>query len=90
MNNAIDLTTPRYRQDLVTEVDGPGDDPFLEVSVAETVMLDEHGAGRGVPELRLQTGAEGITLTDRDQILQLQAIINRAVNQWRESASRLI
>ena len=52
--------------------------------------LAEHGAGRGVPELRLQTGAEGITLTDRDQILQLQAIINRAVNQWRESASHLI
>ncbi|UVE96760.1 hypothetical protein [Dietzia sp. B32] len=89
MNNAIDLTTPRFRQDLVTEVDGPDDDPYLQVSVAETVMLDEDGAGRGVPELRVCTGVEGITLTDRDQILQLQAIINRAVNQWRESASHL-
>ena len=89
MTDAIDLATPRYRQDLVTEVDGPDDDPFLEVSVAETVVLDEDGAGRGVPELRLRTGADGITLTDRDQILQLQAIINRAVNQWRASASHL-
>ena len=62
---------------------------FLEVSVAETVVLDEDGADRGVPELRLRTGADGITLTDRDQILQLQAIINRAVNQWRASASHL-
>lgn len=89
MTDAIDLSAPRYRQDLVTEVDGPDDDPFLEVTVAETVVLDEHGADRGVPELRLQTGVEGITLTDRDQILQLQAIINRAVNQWRESAAHL-
>lgn len=90
MNNAIDLTTPRYRRELVTEVDGPDDDPFVEVSVAETVILDEHGAERGVPELRLVTGPEGITLTDRDQVLQLQAIINRAVNQWRESAAHLV
>lgn len=89
MTDAIDLSTARYRQGLVTETDGPLDDPFLEVVVAETVMLDADGAGRGMPELRLETGADGITLTDRDQVLELQAIINRAVNQWREAASHL-
>ena len=89
MTDAVDLSNPRYRHDLVTEVDGPGDDPTLEVVVAETVFLDEHGAGRGAPELRLRTGVDGITLTDRDQVLELQAIINRAVNQWRDCASHL-
>lgn len=89
MTDAIDLDSPRYRQSLVTEIDGPDDDPFLDVLVAETVLLDEDGAGRGVPELRLRTGAEGIVLTDRDQVLQLQAVINRAVNQWRDAASHL-
>ena len=89
MSDAIDLTTPRFRQSLTAEVDGPEDDPFLEVLVAETVVLDEAGAGRGVPELRLRTGDEGIVLTDRDQVLRLQALVNRAVNQWRESASHL-
>ena len=85
----IDLTTPSFRHDLVTEVDGPEDDPVLEVTVTETVILDEHGAGRGAPQLVLRTGPEGITLTDRDQVLQLQAVINRAVNQWREAATHL-
>lgn len=89
MTDAIDLSAPRYRQNLVTETDGPLDDPTLEVVVAETVMLDEHGAGQGAPELHLETGPGGITLTDRHQVLELQAIINRAVNQWRESASHL-
>jgi len=89
MSDAIDLSTPRCRQVLVTETDGPLDDPFLEVVVADTAVLDEHGARRGVPELHLETGAGGITLTDRDQILRLQAIINRAANQWRESAGHL-
>ncbi|HMT50496.1 hypothetical protein [Dietzia sp. UBA5065] len=89
MTDAIDLSTPRYRHDLVAEVDGPGDDLVLEVVVAETVVLDEHGAGRGMPELFLKTGVDGISLTDRDQVLQLQAVINRAVNQWREAASHL-
>ena len=89
MSDALDLTTPRYRHDLVTEVDGPQDDPVLEVTVTETVVLDESGAGRGVPQLQLRTGVDGITLTDRDQVLQLQAVINRAVNQWREAASHL-
>lgn len=89
MSDAVDLSTPRYRHDLVTEVDGPEDDPTLEVAVVETVLLDEHGAGRGAPELRLRTGVDGITLTDRDQVLQLQAVINRAVNQWRDCASHL-
>lgn len=89
MTDAIDLTTPRFRQSLVTEVDGPEDDPFLEVLVAETVVLDVDGADRGLPELRLRTGDEGIVLADRDQVLRLQALINRAVNQWRESASHL-
>ncbi|HJC28281.1 MAG TPA: hypothetical protein H9759_02690 [Candidatus Dietzia intestinipullorum] len=88
-DTTYDLTTPLYRHDLVTEVDGPEDDPVLEVTVAETVVLDETGAGRGVPELALRTGPEGITLTDRDQVLQLQAVINRAVNQWRDAASHL-
>lgn len=86
----FDRTTPLYRHDLVTEIDGPDDDPVLEVTVAETVFLDESGAGRGAPELVLKTGPEGITLTDRDQILQLQAMINRAVNQWRDAASHLV
>lgn len=85
----IDLTTPRYRHALVAEVDGPDDDPFLAVSVAETVLLDEDGAGRGAPELVLRTGTGGITLTDRDQVLRLQAMINRAVNEWRTAASHL-
>lgn len=85
----FDLTTPLYRHDLVAEVDGPEDDPVLEVSVAETVLLDESGAGRGAPELVLKTGPGGITLTDREQVLQLQAMINRAVNQWRDAASHL-
>lgn len=89
MTDAIDLTTPRFQQSLVAEIDGPDDDPFLEVLVADTVVLDEDGAGRGVPELRLRTGAEGIVLTDRDQVLRLQAVINRAANQWREAASHL-
>ncbi|MDX2356317.1 hypothetical protein [Dietzia sp. PP-33] len=89
MSDAIDLSTPRYRHDLVAEVDGPDDDAVLEVTVAETVVLDENGAGPGVPELVLRTGVDGITLTDRDQVLQLQAMINRAVNQWREAASHL-
>ena len=52
-------------------------------------MLDENGAGRGVPELVLRTGVDGIALTDRDQVLRLQAVINRAVNQWRDAASHL-
>lgn len=85
----IDFITPRYRHDLVAEIDGPEDDPVLEVSVTETAVLDELGAGRGVPELVLKTGPEGITLTDRDQVLQLQAVINRAVNQWRNAADHL-
>lgn len=85
----IDLTTPAFRHALVTETDGPEDDPVLEVTVAETVVLDSSGASRGVPELVLRTGPEGITLTDRDQILQLQALVNRAVNQWREAATHL-
>lgn len=89
MSDAIDLTTPRYRQSLVTEVDGPEDDPFLEVKVADTVVLDEDGADRGVPELHIRTGGAGIVLTDRDQVLRLQALINRAANEWRESASYL-
>lgn len=89
MTDAVDLSNPRYRRDLVTEVDGPDDDPALEVVVVETVLLDEHGAGRGAPELRLRTGVDGITLTDRDQVLQLQAMINRAVNQWRDCATHL-
>lgn len=89
MTDAIDLDSPRYRQSLVTEIDGPDDDPFLDVLVAETVLLDEDGAGRGVPELRLRTGADGIVLTDRHQVLQLQAVINRAINQWRDAASHL-
>lgn len=89
MSDAIDLTTPLFRRSLITEVDGPEDDPFLEVLVAETVVLDEEGAGRGVPEIRLRTGSDGIVLTDRDQVLRLQALINRAANQWRESASHL-
>lgn len=89
MTDAVDFSTPRYRHDLVAEIDGPDDDPVLEVTVAETVVLDEDGAGRGMPELVLRTGAGGITLNDRDQILQLQAVINRAVNQWREAASHL-
>lgn len=89
MTDAIDLSTLRYRHDLVAEVDGPEDDLVLEVVVAETVMIDEHGAGLGMPELVLRTGVDGITLTDRDQVLQLQAVINRAVNQWREAASHL-
>lgn len=88
-DTTIDLTTPRYRHALVTEVDGPDDDPFLAVTVAETVLLDEDGAGRGAPELVLRTGAEGVTLTDRDQVLRLQAMINRAVNEWRTAASHL-
>ena len=85
----IDLTTPSYRHALVTEVDGPEDDPVLEVSVSETIVLDASGASRGAPELVLRTGPEGITLTDRDQVLQLQAVINRAVNQWRDAATHL-
>ncbi|NLD84309.1 MAG: hypothetical protein GX636_00060 [Actinomycetales bacterium] len=89
MTDAVDLSTPRFRQSLVTEVDGPEDDPFFEVLVEETVILDEDGAGRGAPELRLRTGVDGIVLNDRDQILRLQAVINRAVNQWRDSASHL-
>ena len=89
MTDAIDLTAPRFRQSLVTEVDGPEDDPFLEVLVAETVVLDVDGADRGLPELRLRTGDEGIVLTDRDQVLRLQALINRGVNLWRESASHV-
>ena len=89
MADAIDLTTPRHRQSLVVEVDGPEDDPFLEVLVTETVVLDQDGAGRGMPELRLRTGGDGIVLTDRDQMLRLQALINRAVNEWRESAAYL-
>ena len=89
MSDAIDLTTLRFRQSLIAEVDGPEDDPFLEVLVTETVVLDEGGAGRGVPELRLRTGDEGVVLTDRDQVLRLQALVNRAANQWRESASHL-
>ena len=52
-------------------------------------VLDENGAGRGVPELVLRTGVDGIALTDRDQVLRLQAVINRAVNQWRDAASHL-
>lgn len=88
-DTTFDLSTPRYRHDLVAEIDGPEDDPVLEVTVAETVVLDESGAGRGVPELVLRTGADGIALTDRDQVLQLQAVINRAVNQWRDAASHL-
>lgn len=88
-DTSIDLTTPRYETALVAEVDGPEDDPFLTVTVAETVLLDEDGAGRGAPELVLRTGPDGLTLTDRDQVLRLQAMINRAVNQWRESASHL-
>ncbi|MFN3602262.1 MAG: hypothetical protein ACK4UY_12840 [Dietzia sp.] len=89
MSDAVDCSTPRYRHDLVAEVDGPADDAVLEVTVAETVVLDENGAGRGVPELVLRTGVDGITLTDRDQVLRLQAVINRAVNQWRDAASHL-
>ncbi|WP_295652172.1 hypothetical protein [uncultured Dietzia sp.] len=89
MTDAIDLTTLRYRERLVTEVDGPDDDPFLEVVVAETVLLDADGAGRGAPELRLSTGGEDIVLTDREQVLRLQAVINRAANQWREAGSHL-
>lgn len=89
MTDAIDLTASRFRHRLVTEVDGPEDDPCLEVLVSETVVLDEDGAGRGVPELCIRTGSDGIVLTDRDQVLQLQALINRAVNQWREAASHL-
>lgn len=85
----FDLTTPLYRDDLVSEIDGPDDDPVLEVTVAETVVLDDLGAGRGAPELVLRTGVDGITLTDRDQVLQLQAMINRAVNQWRDAATHL-
>lgn len=85
----FDLTSPRYHDDLVAEIDGPEDDHVLEVTVAETAVLDESGASRGVPELALKTGPEGITLTDRDQVLRLQAMINRAVNQWRDSASHL-
>lgn len=89
MDNAIDLTTPLFRRDLVTEVDGPDDDPFVEVTVAGSVVLDEHGAERGAPRLRLRTGPDGISLSDRDQVLELQAVINRAVNQWRDAASHL-
>ena len=89
MSDAVDLTTPRFRQSLVAEVDGPQDDPFVEVLVAETVVLDADGASRGVPELRIRTGGDGIVLTDRDQVLQLQALVNRAVNQWRDAASHL-
>lgn len=89
MTDAIDFSTPRYRHDLIAEIDGPEDDAVLEVVVSETVVLDDDGAGRGVPELVLRTGVDGITLTDRDQVLQLQAVINRAVNQWREAASHL-
>ena len=76
MTDAIDLSVPRFRQSLVTEID-------------ETVILDEDGAVRGVPELRLRTGVDGIVLNDRDQVLRLQAVINRAVNQWRDAASHL-
>lgn len=89
MTDAIDLSVPRFRQSLVTEIDGPDDDPFLEVLVDETVILDGDGAVRGVPELRLRTGVDGIVLNDRDQVLRLQAVINRAVNQWRDAASHL-
>ncbi|MEH6820535.1 hypothetical protein [Dietzia psychralcaliphila] len=89
MTDAVDFTTPRFRHDLIAEVDGPADDAVLEVMVAEKVVLDENGAGRGVPELFLRTGVDGITLTDRDQVLRLQAVINRAVNQWRDAASHL-
>ena len=89
MTDAVDLTTSRYRHDLVAEEDGPQDDPVLAVTVTETVELDESGARRGAPRLHLRTGIDGITLTDRDQVLQLQAVINRAVNQWREAAAHL-
>lgn len=89
MSDALDFSTPRYRHAVVAEIDGPQDDAVLEVVVAETVVLDDDGAARGTPELVLRTGVDGITLTDRDQILQLQAVINRAVNQWREAASHL-
>lgn len=89
MTDAVDLSAPRYRRDLVSEVDGPEEDPVLEVTVAESVVLDEHGASRGVPQLILRTGVDGIALTDRDQVLELQAVINRAVNEWREAASHL-
>ena len=85
----IDLATPTYRHELVALTDGPEDDPVLEVLVTETVVLDSEGAGRGAPQLVLRTGPDGITLNDRDQVLQLQALVNRAVNQWREAASHL-
>lgn len=87
-----DLTfdlTPRHRHDLVVEVDGPEDDHVLEVTVGETVVCDASGVGQGAPHLVLRTGPDGITLTDRDQVLRLQAMINRAVNQWRDAASHL-
>ena len=89
MTDAVDFSTPRYRHDLVAEVDGPADDAVLEVTGTETVVLDENGAGRGTPELVLRTGVDGVTLTDRDQVLRLQAMINRAVNQWRDAATHL-
>ncbi|MBB1023401.1 MULTISPECIES: hypothetical protein [unclassified Dietzia] len=89
MTDAVDFSTFRYRHDLVAEVDGPADDAVLEVTITETVVLDENGAGRGMPELVLRTGVEGVTLTDRDQVLRLQAMINRAVNQWRDAATHL-
>ena len=86
----VGLSLPSHRHQLVSEIDGPEDDPVLEVTVSDTVVLDDDGATRGAPELLLRTGAEGITLTDRDQVLQLQAVINRAVNQWRAAATHLL
>lgn len=85
----IDLSVPRYRRVIVAEVDGPDDDPSLEVTVSRPVELDADGATTGTPELVLRTGPEGITLTDREQILELQAVVNRAVNQWRSDAGHL-
>lgn len=85
---AFDLT-PHHRNDLVAEVDGPEDDHVLEVTVGDTVVFDESGADRGAPQLVIRTGPDGVTLTDHDQVLRLQAMINRAVNEWRNAASHL-
>lgn len=87
-----DLTfdlTPQHRHALVVEVDGPEEDHVLEVTVSESVVVDESGVDRGAPHLTVRAGADAITLTDRDQVLRLQAMINRAANQWREAATHL-
>lgn len=86
-SSAVMVYTLVYDDVLEVSTGEPSEDPVLAVRVRERTRLTADGATSHTPVLEVEIDGSIISFDNRDQVLRLQAIVNRAANHWRQSAT---